>query len=229
MNKVKKSKLLGVLLGCILVGCASCDEKQEVPQIESVWRNMTSEPVREVMYAYPEQTLCLRGSGFGNLQKLIVNGTEIEILNTLIYDTENSITFKLPSTVNTSSASGNYSIQVVTLNGEATYAPFIVKAKNERPVISRFSTTTLVPGRTLTIAGSNFEGVTEVWLPLTFEEKVRCKFDPEQENTSTSLFVIIPDGVDFAQGQCEVVMQKEDEQIGLTYTEHVYSEITNFS
>lgn len=229
MNRVKNNRLFLLLLGCILVGCIACNDSNEAPRIESVWKNMAAEPIREVNYAYPEQTLCLRGSAFGGLQKVIVNGTEIEVLNTLIYDTENSITFKLPSNVNISSTSGSYSIQVKTAYGEDIYAPFIVKAKSERPVVSRFSTTTLIPGRTLTIIGNNFEGVTEVWLPLTFGQKVKCEFDMEQENTSTSLFVIIPEGVDFAQGQCEVVMQKIEEQIGLTYTEYAYSEITNFS
>ena len=87
----------------------------------------------------------------------------------------------------------------------------------------------ITPGSSLRISGSNLGGAAKVYLPLTFGQKVECEFDPAQANSDTEVFVIVPDGVSFAQGQVSVVMHKTYAPTGDEYTETVYSDVTNFS
>ena len=84
-------------------------------------------------------------------------------------------------------------------------------------------------GRTLTITGTNLDGATEVWLPQTFDGRIRCELDGEQPSDGTSLCVVIPEGATFAAGRCEVVMQKHDAERSQDYTVKAYSVKTNFS
>lgn len=221
-----KRYMIKVLMMLAAVMLASCSKDNQAPVIDSVWKNMISEPIAQTDYAYPRQTLCVRGGGFANLRKVFVNGTEIDLVKSLIYDTDNSITFQLPDDVNTTNGNTNY-IRVITARGEDVYRPFLVKPISEKPEITGFSATTLVAGRTLTIKGVNLEGATDVWLPAPFEQQVRCEFDPTTEPTATAVTVIIPQDVKFAQGKCVITMQKTFE--GNTYTENVYSSTTNFS
>ncbi|MBQ7513003.1 MAG: hypothetical protein IJS95_01280 [Prevotella sp.] len=230
MNKsqIISSFVLTAIVCFSIFSCFSCSKDNEAPVIEGVWRNMTSEPVTQVTYAYPGQTLCLRGSGFGGLKKIVVNDSEIDVMNTLIYDTDNSITFMLPADVNTSTEAGRYYIKVIASGGECVYQPFRVKLSQEKPAISSFSSTILVSGGRLTITGKNLKGATDVFLPVAYDEKVRCDFDPEMTNTDTEVYVIVPEGVRFAKGQVEIVMQKTDDIVAQPYEERVYSSVTNF-
>lgn len=231
MNKshIISTLALAVFVCFSVFSCFSCsNDDDSSPVIDSVWRNMTSEPIAQVSYAYPGQTLCLHGSGFGGLKKIIVNDTEIGVMNTLIYDTDNNITFMLPTDVNTSTEAGRYYIKVETEGGEAVYQPFRVKLLQEKPAISSFSSTILVADSRLTITGKNLTGVTDVYLPVAFDGKVRCDFDSQMTNTDTEVYVIVPSGVSFAKGQVEIVMQKTDDILGQPYEERVYSSITNF-
>lgn len=216
MNKI----VYKFLLLTAAVVFASCTKEEEAPVIDSVWKNMVSEPILQTNYAYPGQTLCLHGSGFTDLQKILVNGTRIDLSSSLVYDTDNYVTFKLPADVSTE---GN-SIKLYTLHGETVYSPFVIKPASEQPTITKFSSTTLVAGRTLTITGTNLDGATEVFLPLAFDDQVSCQIISEP--TATSISVMIPDGVKFATGKCVVAMQKTAS--GLSYTEHVYSKTTDF-
>ena len=216
MNKIATRLLL---LSAALF-FAACTKEEKAPVIDSVWKNMISEPIAQTDYAYPGQTLCLHGSGFSDLQKIVVNGTRIDISTSLVYDTDSYVTFKLPSDVSTE---GDY-IKLYTLHGETVYQPFFVKPSSEKPSITKFSSTILVAGRVLTITGTNFDGVTEVLLPIAFDGQVKCEITGEP--TSTSINVIIPSDVSFATGKCVVAMQKTTN--GRTYTEHVYSQTTDF-
>jgi len=216
-----------ILLSTVV--CISCSKDDETPVIEGVWKNMIAEPIERTEYAYPGQTLCIHGRGFSDLRKLFVNGTDVDLSSTLIYDTDNYITFQLPADARTSTYGQQDYIRVITAHGEAVYRPFLVKPVSEKPSITRFSSTTLVAGRTLTITGSNLDGVTEVWLPLVFDEKVSCELAPDIEPTATAVSVVIPDGVKFATGRCVIAMQKTDPLSGLFYTECVYSNTTDFT
>lgn len=218
MNKIANK----VLILFAVLAFTSCAKEDEAPVINSVWKNMISEPIAQTEYAYPGQTLCLHGSGFTDLQKILVNGTRIDISSSLVYDTDTYVTFKLPSDISTEGDN----IKLYTLHGETVFQPFFVKPSSEKPSITKFSATTLVAGGTLTITGTNLDGVTDVWLPLAFDDKVRCELDPTRKPTPESVSVIIPEGVKFATGKCVIAMQKTTS--GRTYTEHVYSSTTNF-
>lgn len=217
MNKTTCKILL--LTAALVI--ASCSKDEEAPVIDSVWKNMISEPVAQTSYAYPGQTLCLHGSGFTDLQKIVVNGTRIDISSSLVYDTDNYVTFKLPADV----ATEGDVIKLYTLHGETTYSPFIVKPASQQPTIASFSSTTLTAGQTLTITGTNLDGATDVWLPLAFDDQVRCEMSGAP--TATSITVFIPEGVSFATGKCVIAMQKTAN--GHNYTEHVYSKTTDFN
>ena len=223
-----KQTINKILLLLTVALCVACSKDDDAPQIESVWKNMISEPIEKTDYAYPGQTLCLHGSAFYDLRKLFVNGTDIDLTTSFIYDTENYITFQLPSDVNTSISEQQSYIRVITAHGESVYRPFLVKPASEKPAITKFSTTQLEPGSTLTITGKNLDGVTEVWLPLTFGDQVVCELDPAMEPTATSISVIIPADVTFAKGKCVIAMQKTNPVSGEPYTEKVYSSETNF-
>ncbi|MBR1413029.1 MAG: IPT/TIG domain-containing protein [Prevotella sp.] len=216
------------LLLLTAIGCLSCSKDDDAPYIESVWKNMIAEPIAQTEYAYPGQTICLHGSGFYDLRKIFVNGTDIDITSSFIYDTENYITFQLPKDVNTSTSDQQDYIRVITAHGESVYRPFLVKPANEQPTITAFSSVRLLPGRTLTITGTNLDGATSVRLPLTFDREVSCLLDSDKEQTSTTVYAIIPDGCDFATGRCVVEMQKTNPISGNTYTECVYSSTTDF-
>lgn len=229
MNKISNiSSIVFVFMALLCVSCISCSKDDDTPMVESVWKNMTSEPIVQTTYAYPNQTLCLRGSGLSGLKKIIVNDTEVDVSGTLIYDTDHSITFRLPSDVNITAAGQPGYIRVITNHGECTYQPFLVKSNSEKPAIRTFSNTKLVPGTVLTITGSNLGGAKEVWLPLAYEQKVLCEFDPEQPSTEKAIYVIVPLAVDYARGVCEIVMEKEN-ALGGTFSERAYSSITDFS
>lgn len=223
-----KQNINKILLLLTIALCAACSKDDDAPQIDSVWKNMNSEPIEKTDYAYPGQTICLHGSAFYDLRKVFVNGTDIDLTTSFIYDTENYITFQLPSDVKTSTSEQQAYIRVITAHGESVYRPFLVKPASEKPAISNFSTTQLTAGGILTITGQNLEGATEVWLPLPYGDQVSCELDPATEPTATSISVIIPADVTFAKGKCVIAMQKTNPVSGEPYTEKVYSSETNF-
>ena len=223
-----KQNINKILLLLTIALCAACSKDDDAPQIESVWKNMISEPLEKTDYAYPGQTICLHGSAFYDLRKVFVNGTDIDLTTSFIYDTENFITFQLPADVRTSISDQQDYIRVITAHGESVYRPFLVKSLSEKPEITKFSTTQLTPGGILTITGQNLDGVTEVLLPLAFNDHVACELDPATEPTATSVSIIIPEDASFAKGKCVIVMQKTDATSGRTYTEKVSSSDTNF-
>lgn len=235
MNKkiILKSLQYTSLLCFFPFACTSCDKDDaSMPVIESVWSNMSSAPIHQIEYAYPGQTISLRGSGFSGANMVIVNGTKIGLTASQIYNTDQSIIVRLPGDVATMWEDGETYLKVRVGENEAIYEPFYVKSTAEQPVLNAataFSSTILVPGSTLTISGTNLDGATEVYLPLVFDQKVKCEFDPSRMNTDTRLYVIVPEGVKFARGQAEIVMTKTCEFNGAEYVERLYSNITNFS
>ena len=229
---IKSLLCLLLLTGLCMVSLHSCSDDDDAPAIDGVWYNMVMRPIEQTSFAYPGETLCLHGSGFGSLKLLMVNGTQINLNNILVYASDNYITFQVPSDVNT--AGDN--IRVVTARGMADYT-FIIRPKSEQPTlyydkdngVIPFSTTTLTPGNTLSIRGTNLGGAKEVWLPLAFGGRIKCEFDDTKQNTNEYIYVKIPEATNFAAGQCEIILEKTDAARGITYTEKVYSEKTNFS
>lgn len=230
MNKTRHSLLPLCLFGLLLL-LAACSRNDEAPRIDSVWYNMVSRPIEQAPCAYPGQTLCLHGSGFEDLRLLIVNGTHIDLNNILVYVADNYITFQVPADVNTTGDN----IRVVTAHGKADYH-FVIRPKSEQPSFYYdsnsstipFSATTLVPGNSLSIRGTNLTGVREVWLPLAFNGRIRCEFDDTKTNTDDYVYVTVPQATNFASGRCELVLERTDDTRGITYVEKVYSDITNF-
>ena len=207
---INLNKFGSLLVGCaLLAGFASCDEQGEAPTIDSVWYNMVGQPIEEAVCAYPGQTLCIRGQHLGDLQRLIVNGTDINLNTLFVYESDQSITFQLPADVSTEGDN----IRVVTSWGMVDH-PFVVRPASEQPAITAFSSTTLVVGRTLTI---------------TYDGRVRCDLDGNQPSDSTTVHAVVPADANFATGRCEIVMTKNDAARGITYTEKVFSASTNFS
>ncbi|MBR1388143.1 MAG: IPT/TIG domain-containing protein [Prevotella sp.] len=225
MKKQPINNLFPVLIAAVamLLLSACSKDDTDAPRIDSVWMNMVSRPVEQVVCAYPGQTICLRGDHLGDVRRIIVNGTDINLNTLYVYESATALTFQLPSDVNTTGDN----IRVVTKWGMCDYA-FIIRPATEKPTITSFSATTLTPGRILTITGTNLTGAKEVWLPLAFNGRVQCELDTEQESGGTTVRVIIPDDVDFATGQCEIIMEKNDAVRGITYTEKVYSASTDF-
>ena len=223
-NKVRGLvRFLPFYLFTLLPLLASCSKDEEAPRIDSVWYNMVQQPIEQATCAYPGQTICVRGAHLGALKRVIVNGTDINLNTLFVYESDNAVTFQIPSDVKTEGDN----IRVVTSWGMADF-PFIVRPKAQQPTITAFSATTLLAGRTLTITGTNLDGAREVWLPTTFGGRTQCELDTAQESDGTTVHAIIPDGADFATGYCEIVMEKTDEARGVTYTEKVYSAETNF-
>lgn len=218
------NNILFLIMACVsLPLLTACQKEEEAPRIDSVWINMVTRPIEQVSCAYPGQTICLRGEHLGDLRRIIVNHTDIDLNTLFVYESSTAVTFQLPSDVNTDGDN----IRVVTKWGMTDYT-FVIRPTSEKPAITAFSATTLVAGRTLTITGTNLEGAKEVWLPLAYDGRVQCDIDTSQANDGTSLSIIIPDGVSFAKGQCEIVMEKTDATRGITYTEKVYSSSTDF-
>lgn len=234
MNKKRimfRSSLL-VLVACFSVfSCLSCDndDSPSSPRIDAVWSNMNTQPIEQVQCAYPRQTVSLRGEGFKGVEKVTVNGYDIDLAENQIYNTDRSIIIVLPQDVATTTATGEAYLKVENSAGEAVYQPFYVFTEDEQPVINKFSATALTPGATLCITGENLGGATEVYLPLAFDQKVKCEFDPAQANSDTEVYVIVPEGVSFAQGQVEIVMTKTFAATGAEYVTKTYSDVTNFS
>lgn len=240
MNKIffKLSRYAGMLC-LLLLACTSCDKDDvSMPVIESVWSNMSTIPIHQMECVYPGQTISLRGSGLSGANAVIVNGTEIDLTGmtgTHAYNTDRSIIVRLPVNVATMWDNGETSLKVKVGRNEAVYEPFYVKNTSEKPQLSSglagtgFSSIVLVPGSTLTITGKNLSGATEVYLPLAFDGKIKCEFDPAQVNTDESLHVIVPESDKFAQGRAEIVMTKSCYLDGAEYVERLYSGIINFS
>lgn len=232
MNKIIMKSSLLVLVACFSVfSCLSCDndDSPSSPRIDAVWSNMNTQPIEQVQCAYPRQTVSLRGEGFKGVEKVTVNGYDIDLAENQIYNTDRSIIIVLPQDVATTTATGEAYLKVENSAGEAVYQPFYVFTEDEQPVINKFSATALTPGSTLCITGENLGGATEVYLPLAFDQKVKCEFDPAQANSDTEVYVIVPEGVSFAQGQVEIVMDKVYAPTGAEYTDKAYSEVTNFT
>ena len=223
---------LAAMVACFSVfSCLSCDndDSPSSPRIESVWSNMNTQPIEQVSAAYHGQTVSLRGSGFKGVEKVTVNGYDIDLTENQIYNTDKSIIFVIPVETPGSGDTGLAEIKVENSAGEAVYAPFYTGTEAEQPKITSIGATVLTPGSSLRLAGENLGGATEVYLPLAFEQKVKCEFDPAQANSDTEVFVIVPDGVSFAQGQVEIVMTKTFAATGAEYVAKAYSDVTNFS
>lgn len=229
MNKSILHSIVIMTMVSFVVSCfISCGSDTSTPVIESVWNNTASTPIEQIYCAYPGQTVCLHGSGFSNLNQIIVNNTKIQITNTAIYDTDSFITFNIQDSVATTFRSSLKYIKVQTANGEATFDPFIIKNTSERPSVSSVSATTLTAGNTLLIQGANLDGTKEVYLPLTFDQSIKCQLDTTQVSDASHVYVTIPAGVNFASGQLKIVMQKTDSTFSISYTENVYSKTINF-
>lgn len=234
MNKKRimfRSSLLALVACFSVFSCLSCDndDSPSSPRIDAVWSNMNTQPIEQVQCAYPRQTVSLRGEGFKGVEKVTVNGYDIDLAENQIYNTDRSIIIVLPQDVATTTATGEAYLKVENSAGEAVYQPFYVFTEDEQPVINKFSATALTPGATLCITGENLGGATEVYLPLAFDQKVKCEFDPAQANSDTEVYVIVPEGVSFAQGQVEIVMTKTFAATGAEYVTKTYSDVTNFS
>lgn len=234
MNKKRimfRSSLLALVACFSVFSCLSCDndDSPSSPRIDAVWSNMNTQPIEQVQCAYPRQTVSLRGEGFKGVEKVTVNGYDIDLAENQIYNTDRSIIIVLPQDVATTTATGEAYLKVENSAGEAVYQPFYVFTEDEQPVITKFSATALTPGATLCITGENLGGATEVYLPLAFDQKVKCEFDPAQANSDTEVYVIVPEGVSFAQGQVEIVMTKTFAATGAEYVTKTYSDVTNFS
>ena len=232
MNKIFMKSSLLVLFVCFSVfSCLSCDNDDDLsaPRIDAVWSNMNTQPIEQVQCAYPRQTVSLSGAGFKGVEKVTVNGYGIDLAENQIYNTDRSIIIVLPQDVATTTATGEAYLKVENAEGEALYQPFYVFTEDEQPVITKFSATTLTPGSQLCITGENLGGATEVYLPLAFDQKVKCELDPAQPSSDTEVYVIVPDGVNFAEGQVDVVMNKVYAPTGAEYVDKAYSEVTNFT
>lgn len=228
-NIIIRASILTVACFCVF-GCFSCrDDKFTAPRIDSVWSNMGSQPIEQVVYAYPEQTICLRGEGFTGISKLNVNGTEIDLTDSQIYNTDASIIVALPKEVATTTATGQTFLKVENSLGSAIYEPFYIFESSEKPKISKLSSTILIPGGTLHITGANLDGAEEVYLPLAFNQKILCEFDESHPSTDTDIYVIVPEDVNFAKGQLSIVMRKTYAATGYEYIETLYSDEINFS
>lgn len=224
MNKISNIKYFIVaFIGLLLLPFASCKSDHDAPVIESVWSNSTDAPAERVNFSYPGETICLHGHGFSDLQEVSVNGVAIDLMKTIMYDTDSFITFAIPEEVKPTRECEQSVILVTTAHGTSSYAPFLIKPTGEKPAITGVSATALTAGDVLEIKGKNLDGAFEVYLPLTFDQSVKCELATGKESTSSSVFVTIPDHVNFATGKVKVVMNKRSEELDKEYTEVVYS------
>lgn len=230
MNKIYNIRYIwAVLLSVLAFQLTSCQDDDEAPVIDCVWSNTTSEPTEKTTASYPGMVIALQGQNFSDLQKVSVNGVDIDLMKTIMYDTDNYITFAIPDQLVTTEETGLSEIRVTTAHGEAVYQPFLVKKTSEKPTIKSVSASKLHAGDVLEIKGINLDGASEVYLPLTFDKEVKCEWAESQESTATSLYVVVPEEVNFAKGRVRVVLNKHDEGIDLGYSETVTSSVINFS
>lgn len=230
MNKIYNIRYIwAVLLSVLALQLTSCNDDEEAPVIDCVWSNNVSVPTEKILASYPGTTIALQGHGFSDLQKVSVNGVDIDLMKTIMYDTDNYVTFAIPDELVTTEETGLSQIKVTTAHGEAIYQPFLVKKTSEKPTIKSVSASKLHAGDVLEIVGTNLDGVSEVYLPLTYDKEVKCEWAEGQESTATSLYVVVPEEVNFAKGRVRVVLNKHDEGIGLDYSETVTSSVINFS
>ncbi len=224
-----RTSLGGWLLGLLsLTACSDGD----APQIDGVWLNVSTAPAVEVVCAYPGQVLCLRGNHLTGVSALYVNDSKVNIDGSYIYATDVSYTFTVPTDVHVSEDYDLCDIRLVTGDGETVYSPFIIKAKSQKPSITKVSTTTLAEAESLTLTGKNLDGAVEVWLPTVFDGRVECELDPRTPATATSVTVIIPPKVTFTYGRAEIVMKKTEyvsNRAGRTFYESVYSDNYSFN
>lgn len=230
MNKISPIKYLIVAItGLLVLSFSSCKSEHEAPVIESVWSNSSAAPAEKVEFSYPEETICLHGHDFSDLQEVSVNGVAIDLMKTIMYDTDSFITFAIPTEVKSTKDCGKSVILIKTAHGTTTYEPFLIKSTSEKPTIISVSAKALTAGGTLEIKGTNLDGAFEAYLPLSFDQSVKCELDTENQSTSTSVFVTIPDHVNFATGKVKLVMNKKSEELDKEYTETVYSSKIDFT
>lgn len=230
MNKISPIKyFIVVLMGLLVWSFVSCKNEHEAPVIESVWSNSSAAPAERVNFSYPSETICLHGHDFSDLKEVSVNGVAIDLMKTIMYDTDSFITFAIPTEVKATQECGKSVIQVTTAHGTTSYEPFLIKSTSEKPKITSVSAKALTAGDILEIKGANLEGALEVYLPLTFDQSVKCELATDKESTASSVFVNIPDHVNFATGKVKVVMNKKSDELGKEYTETVYSSKIDFT
>lgn len=222
-----------LVVACVCIfSCLSCrDEELSAPRIDCVWNNSGSQPAEQINCAYQQQTIAIRGAGFTGVNKVNINGMDIDLTDSQIYNTDASIIVSLPKDLPTSTDTQLAYVKVENAAGSAVFEPFYIfsNASTVKPAIKDFSSKVLIPGSTLTIKGANLGGAIEVYLPLAFDQRVLCEFDETQESTDTEVYVVVPEGVNFAQGTVMIVMEKTYQHDGSKYIEKVYSNVTNFS
>lgn len=230
MNKIYNIRYIWtVLLSVLVLQLTSCKDDEETPVIDCVWSNTITAPTEKITAAYPGTVIALQGHGFSDLQKVSVNGVDIDLMKTIMYDTDNYITFAIPEKLATTEETGLSVITVTTAHGVASYQPFLVKKTSEKPTITSVSATQLHAGDVLEITGTHLNGVSEVYLPLVFDKEVKCELSDSQESTATELYVVVPADVNFAKGRVRVILSQHDEGIGMDYSETVTSSVINFS
>lgn len=218
-----KIKLAAIALMALIIAACDNDNAERI-HIDSVWMNTTGLPVEQTRFAYPGQTICLKGAGFSSIKRAAVNGYDIDISSSLPYATDTSLIIAIPSDINTS-ANIESCISLESTEGEYSYFPFYIKPLSEKPSINRLSTTTLSVGETLTAFGVNLESPNAVYLPLCFGHKTKCHI---VRSDSTSVTVEIPEGCNFAKGKMQIVLSRINPFDNLEYLEIVYSEETDF-
>lgn len=225
-----KLYILAMLMPMLALGFASCDDVFESPQISGIWSNSSKQVNHQIECAYPGDIIRVEGYNLDNARKLFVNGTEVNVMTNTIYNNASAITFRVPNDVRlTTSHDPIGYIRLITAGGEAVWRNFLFKETSARPTITRFSSTTLIPGNKLVIYGTNLDGVERVYLPTVFDGKIEAEISADTQLKPTEITVIIPDGK-FAKGWCEIEMRKpfaEDSES--TYTEWVFSNVTNFT
>lgn len=129
MNKLYNIRYIwAVLLSLFALQLTSCKDDHDAPVIDGVWSNSVTTAAEKISASYPKEVICLHGHGFSGLRKASVNGVDIDLNKTIMYDTDGYITLIVPDEAPTKQESGQSVIKVVTAYGETTYQPFFVKA-----------------------------------------------------------------------------------------------------
>lgn len=81
------------------------------------------------------------------MDKVTVNGYDIDLTENQIYNTDKTILFVIPVETPGSNASGLAEIRVSNSEGEAVFQPFYTGTEAEQPVITSIGATVLMPGR----------------------------------------------------------------------------------
>lgn len=189
---IKTTKIIYIytaILSCL--GFSSCKkDDSNVIQINSVWNHEVDTESTEIHSTYFNKWIRLHGEGFSGLQKIYLNGNEVNF--NPIFVTNHDIIVRVPSIPVGSEVTipeQLNTIRIIAQGVETVYSDFIFKDPDKIPSVSGVTSTMPYPGESVEITGANLANTTKVYFPGDIEAEIVSA-------TNTSVNVKVPSNVD---------------------------------